>query len=180
MKKSITVILPLLLTLCFISLAQARKAPEWDVSEWINGSGTTLRDLRGKVVIVEFFQLWCPGCNDFSIPLMKTWQETFADEFGAGRLFMLSIHTVFEGHGFQDPKRLKVFVREKGIHHLVGIDRHEKGSEIPETMKRYGTRGTPEIAIIDQAGNIRFQRFGRFEPRVVEEFIRKLLRASSG
>ncbi len=139
-----------------------------------------MQQLRGKVIIEEFFQFWCPGCNNFSIPLMKKWKQTFADELGAGRLFMLSIHTVFEGHEFQDPKRLKAFVREKGIDHLVGIDRHEKGSKIPETMQRYGTRGTPEMAVIDQAGNIRFQHFGGFEPGVAEEFIRKLLGESSG
>ena len=70
------------------------------------------------------------------------------------------------------------FVRKKGIDHLVGIDRHEEGEEIPETMRRYRTRGTPEIAIIDQRGNIRFRKFGGFDVQVVEDYIRRLLSAS--
>ena len=41
-----------------VSLAQNRKAPEWIISEWINGPGVTLGELKGRVVIVEFFQLW--------------------------------------------------------------------------------------------------------------------------
>jgi hypothetical protein len=88
----------------------------------------------------------------------------------------LSIHTVFEGHSYQNPKRLKSFVKEKGIHHLVGIDKHEKGERIPESMKRYRTRGTPEIAIMDKNGYIRFQKFGGFDPEPVENFIRQLLK----
>ena len=64
--------------------AQSLNAPEWVVSEWINGSGTSLQDLRGQVVIVEFFQLWCPGCNKFSIPLMKRWGHSFHDEIESG------------------------------------------------------------------------------------------------
>jgi len=35
-----------------------RVAPEWNVSEWINSSPLQLSDLKGKVVVVDFFQLW--------------------------------------------------------------------------------------------------------------------------
>jgi len=43
-------------------------------------------------------------------------------------------------------------------------------------MKRYRTRGTPEIAIMDKNGYIRFQKFGGFDPEPVEHFIRQLLK----
>ena len=175
-KANLAALLGLVLTLCLPPVyAGTRTAPEWDVSEWLNGPPARLEDLQGKVVIVEFFQLWCPGCNRFSIPLMQTWTETFADEIHAGRLFMVSIHTVFEGHDYQTPARLRTFIKEKGIHHLVGIDRHEHGEHLPETMKKYRTRGTPEMAIIDKRGHIRFQKFGGFEPAKVERLIKSLL-----
>ena len=106
----------------------ARPAPEWDISEWINTRGLSLADLRGRVVLVEFFQLWCPGCNKFSIPLMEHWKHNvFSRELAEGRLVFVSIHTVFEGHGFQTPARLRRFVQEKHISHAVGIDRHIAG-----------------------------------------------------
>jgi hypothetical protein len=63
-----------------LAAAQSVKAPDWQISQWINGPGVTLSELRGKVVVVEFFQLWCPGCNSFSIPLMKKWNQTFSTE----------------------------------------------------------------------------------------------------
>ncbi len=51
------------------------QAPEWVISGWINSNGLTLADLRGKVVVIDFFQLWCPGCNKFSGPLMEKWKN---------------------------------------------------------------------------------------------------------
>ncbi|MEK6765697.1 MAG: 1,6-anhydro-N-acetylmuramyl-L-alanine amidase [Planctomycetota bacterium] len=42
-------------------------------------------------------------------------------------------------------------------------------------MIRYNTRGTPEIAIIDKNGEIRFQHFGSFKPEVVEKLVNTLL-----
>ncbi len=128
-----------------------------------------------KVVVVEFFQLWCPGCKSFSLPLLKRWEGTFASEIADKKLVMLSIHTVFEGHDYQTPKRLREFLKERGIKRLVGVDQHRNGSEIPETMRRFRTRGTPEMAIIDKHGNIRFQFFGGFDTEPVEKFIHKLL-----
>ncbi len=156
--------------------AEARKAPEWVVSEWINGPGVSLAGLKGKVVIVEFFQLWCPGCNTFSIPLMKRWsEETFREEIKSGKLAMLSIHTVFEGHDYQNTKKLKSFINEKKIHHLVGIDAYKNGDSVPETIKKYRTGGTPSMAFIDKKGYIRFQKLGGFDQLAAEMFIRMLL-----
>jgi hypothetical protein len=60
MRKFMVVILSLIIFFLTynVSLAQNRKAPEWIISEWINGPGVTLGELKGQVVIVEFFQLW--------------------------------------------------------------------------------------------------------------------------
>jgi len=157
--------------------AEGSKAREWIISEWINGPGVSLADLKGKVIIVEFFQMWCPGCKAFSIPLMKRWSgSTFKDEIKSGKLKLLSIHTVFEGHDAQNPEKLKSFIKEKNIHHLVGIDAYKNGDTTPETMKKYRTSGTPTMAFIDKKGIIRFQKLGGFDPFAAETFIRILLK----
>ena len=152
-----------------------KKAPEWEISEWINSEPLSLAGLKGKVIVIDFFQLWCPGCNSFSIPLMHHWEQVFEKEATEGRIAFVSIHTVFEGHNFQTPKRLRGFLKKKGINHAVGIDRHIDGQRLPETMQRYKTMGTPEMAIIDKHGTIRLQRFGFFEPAYGEGLIRTLL-----
>lgn len=178
----------LLLAVCFVYPAAARPsqmpvprpAPDWIISEWLNGEGKALEELRGKVVIVDFFQLWCPGCNAFSIPLLKKWEQTFAKEIAAGQLEVISIHTVFEGHDYQSPDKLKKFLKRKKIHHLVGVDRHEPGNRVPRTMRLFGTMGTPEMAFIDHTGVIRFQEFGGFNVERAERLLRHLLKKTSG
>ncbi|MDJ0807928.1 MAG: TlpA disulfide reductase family protein [Gammaproteobacteria bacterium] len=157
------------------SLAASRPAPEWDIAEWINGEGSSLTELRGKVVVIDFFQLWCPGCNSFSVPLMATWEKKYAQAVADGRLVFISIHSVFEGHDFQNPDRLRLYLQQKDVRHLVGVDRHRGGETIPETMQRYQTRGTPEVTIIYQQGLIRLQKFGRFDPAEGETLIENLL-----
>ena len=154
----------------------SRPAPQWDILEWINGDGGNVDTLRGKVIVIDFFQLWCPGCNKFSGPLMKYWQEKFAADRAAGRLAMVKIHTVFEGHNYQTVKRLKRYVKDKGITIPVGVDRHINRRRLPETMRRYNTKGTPEMAIIDKDGMIRFQHFGYFRPELVEPMLVTLLK----
>ncbi len=155
--------------------AAGKPAPEWDLSGWLNGDGGSVAGNRGKVIVIDFFQLWCPGCNKFSGPLMKHWQQVFADEIKSGNLQMVKIHTVFEGHKYQNNDRLKAYIKEKQISLPVGLDRHKDGSHLPETMLAYNTRGTPETAVIDKDGVIRFQQFGFFEYEKVQAMIGELL-----
>ncbi len=148
------------------------EAPEWVISEWINSNELTLTELRGKVVIIDFFQLLCPGCNSFAGPLMEKWKQKYSDRED---IQLVAIHTVFEGHSQQAPKRLRQYVKEKNITYPVGIDDYISNQETPETMINYHTSGTPEIVIIDRNGKIRFQHFGGFNPDVAEKLIDTLL-----
>ncbi|MEM7173138.1 MAG: TlpA disulfide reductase family protein [Pseudomonadota bacterium] len=155
--------------------AEAAPAPEWVVSEWIRGPESSLAELKGQVVVIDFFQLWCPGCNRFSIPLMGEWEKVFAQEIASGQLTLISIHTVFEGHDYQTPERLKDYVKEKDMRHPVAVDNLSPGNRLPDSMLLFDTRGTPEMAIIDKAGRIRFQKLGSFDPNWATGFIRDLL-----
>lgn len=150
-------------------------APEWDLTGWLNGDGGSVASNKGKVIVIDFFQLWCPGCNKFTGPLMKHWQQVFYKDIMEGRLRMVKIHSVFEGHKYQNNNRLKAYIEEKQISLPVGLDRHKEGSHLPETMLRYRTRGTPETAVIDSHGLIRFQEFGGFDYKPVQAMIGELL-----
>ena len=154
-----------------------RPAPEWQVTEWINGSPGNLADQGGKVVLIEFFQLWCPGCKRFSVPLFNRWHEEYNER---DDVLVLSIHTVFEGHDHQTPERLREFVEIWGIEHPVRIDSYAReGDEMPVTMRRFRTGGTPHVVIVDKQGLLRFSHFGSFKEEAVEEFIEQLLEESA-
>lgn len=154
-----------------ISLASP-KAPEPVISQWINQDPGTLMNMRGKVIVIDFFQMWCPGCNNFSVPLMFQLEEKYKQR---NDIVFLSIHTVFEGHSYQTPDDLKHYVEEKGITHPVGIDEYGHDSYVPITMKKYRTGGTPCITIIDKKGYIRLQKLGGFRPNIAVKLIDQLL-----
>jgi len=171
-RKTIGLIL-LTLAVSGVSAQTGRPAPEWAISEWINGDPGSVVDNRGRVILIDFFQLWCPGCNRFSIPLFERWDA----KYGArDDILIVSIHTVFEGHASQSPDRLRGFVADQGITHPVGIDAYADGNDdTPITMSRYRTRGTPHVVIVDKHGRIRFSRFGRFDPGTAERLVDELL-----
>ena len=156
-------------------IVEPRPAPAWDIEEWINADPGNVETNRDRVIVIDFFQLWCPGCNVFTGPLMQQWQDRFSDEIASGDLLLVKIHTVFEGHDYQTVKRLKSYLLEQGVTMPVGVDRHIGNSHLPETKKRYQTRGTPEIVIIDRKGMVRFQRFGWFDPGAAEKYIDTLI-----
>ncbi len=151
-----------------------KRAPELVISEWINDAPpSTLGDMRGNVIVINFFQMKCLGCKTFSIPLMFYWEKKYNER---DDIIFISIHTVFEDHQHQKPSLLKEFVRQKGITHPVGVDTLEPGESIPVTMNRFKNGGTPCITIIDKKGSIRFKQLGNFDVDAASELIDTLLR----
>jgi thiol-disulfide isomerase/thioredoxin len=138
-----------------MSITAGTLAPELDVSAWI-GTPSPLESLRGRVVLVEAFQMLCPGCVRFGLPQAQRVQHAFPE------VAVVGFHTVFEHHEVTGPDALAAFLSEFGIDFPVGIDRHD-GQAIPVTMKRYELRGTPSTLVIDKAGHLRFSHFGTLD-----------------
>jgi len=142
-------------------------APELDVSAWI-GAPSPLESLRGRVVLLEAFQMLCPGCVRYGLPQAQRVQRAFPE------VAVVGIHTVFEHHEVTGPDALEVFLSEFGIDFPVGIDRHD-GQAIPVTMQRYELRGTPSTLVIDKAGRLRFSHLGAVDDLVLGVVLGRLL-----
>lgn len=110
-----------------------RPAPELDVAEWLNTpSPIHLADLVGKVVVIEAFQMLCPGCVQMGLPQLGRVHEQFSPDDVAA----LGLHTVFEHHAAQGTRAaLEAFLHEYRHRFPVGIDRHEAGRPVPVTMR---------------------------------------------
>ena len=135
-----------------------RQAPELQISHWLNTDAPiTLESLRGRVVVIEAFQMLCPGCVAHGIPQA----QRIAASFASRDVAVIGLHTVFEHHEAMQPVSLAAFLHEFGVSFPVGVDRAREGSPIPETMQRYELRGTPSLVLIDPVGRIRLHAFGR-------------------
>jgi hypothetical protein len=134
-------------------------APELDVQEWLNvESAPTLAAMRGRVVVLEAFQMLCPGCVHHGLPQA----QRVARLFRPTDVQVLGIHTVFEHHEAQGTRAaLAAFLHENRIEFPVAIDRPT--GRIPATMAAYEMQGTPTLVLIDAAGRRRAQHFGPVE-----------------
>ena len=148
-------------------------APELSTSAWLNtNEPITLASLRGRVVMIHAFQMWCPGCVARALPQAQRVVEAFE----GAPLVVLGLHTVFEHHEAMKIESLRAFVHEYRIRFPVGVDAPDPhGAPIPQTMRKYGMRGTPTTLLIDARGRLRRQVFGAHEDLLLGAEIQTLL-----
>ena len=147
-------------------------APAWQVSQWFNAkTPLDLAGLRGRVVALHAFQMLCPGCVLHGVPQAERIHQQFAGEGVA----VVGLHTVFEHHEAMQPVSLQAFLHEFRVTHPVAVDAPVPGQRIPATMQAYGMQGTPTLVLIDRAGRIRRQHFGRQDDLAVGAEVMRLL-----
>lgn len=142
-----------------------------EVDAWINSEPLDAADLRGRVVLVEAFQMLCPGCVRYGIPQAQRVHRLFADR----GVTVIGLHTVFEHHTVMGPDALRTFVSEFGLTFPVAIDRAVEGRSIPATMSRYQLQGTPSTIVADKAGRIRHQSLGAVDDLQLGALLGRLL-----
>ena len=133
--------------------------PDWTVAEWLNSDRPlTLSGFQGRIVVLEAFQMLCPGCVAHGLPLLQQVQATF----DPADVAVLGLHTVFEHHEAQGSRAaLAAFLHEYRIHFPVGIDAQRSGSRLPATMADYEMQGTPTLVLFDRNGQRVQQYFGQ-------------------
>jgi peroxiredoxin len=146
-------------------------APELDVAEWIGSDPLTLADLRGRVVLLEAFQMLCPACVTHSLPQAKRVQEHFRTDDVA----VIGLHTVFEHHDAMTPISLRAFLSEFRYRFPVAVDRPAEIGNIPVTMRSYDLQGTPSQILLDRQGRIRTKTFGVVDDLALGTAIGRLL-----
>lgn len=152
-------------------------APPIAATRWFNSAEPiSLESLRGRVVVIEAFQMLCPGCVSHGLPQASRIYETF----DRSNLAVIGLHTVFEHHDAQSAVSLAAFLHEYRIPFPVGIDAVGEKGELPSTMARYAMQGTPTMVLIDRAGFRRAQHFGHVSDLQLGAEIMTLISESVG
>ncbi|MEU7474725.1 redoxin domain-containing protein [Lentzea sp. NPDC042327] len=146
------------------------QAPPWETTEWFNSEPLDLAGLRGRVVVLEAFQMLCPGCVSHALPQAVRLEKTFGDD-----LAVIGLHTVFEHHGAMTPVSLKAFLHEYRIPFPVGVDAASGDHPAPVTFSRYRMRGTPTTVLIDRDGVLRGHQLGQVDDMSLASAVTRLL-----
>ena len=81
-------------------------APELQVAQWVQGEPVTLAELKGKVVLVEVFQVNCPGCFLYGLPEVIRLHDMFHEQ----GLEVLALATAFEDYSSNTLENLQALV----------------------------------------------------------------------
>ncbi|MDR7276906.1 peroxiredoxin family protein [Catenuloplanes atrovinosus] len=148
-------------------------APAWSTTRWFNSDPLTLGALRGHVVVLEAFQMLCPGCVSQGLPQASRLARVFGDD-----IRVIGLHSVFEHHAAMTPVSLEAFLHEYKISFPVGVDAHDGDDPTPVTFARYGMRGTPTTVLIDRDGAVRAHHFGAVDDLALGAAVARLVAAA--
>jgi cytochrome c biogenesis protein CcdA/thiol-disulfide isomerase/thioredoxin len=134
--------------------------------DWINSAPLTLSQLRGKVVLIDFWTYSCINCLR-TLPHLKAWYATYHRD----GLVIIGVHTpefAFE----HVSSNVRGAVKRLGVKYPVVQDNNFK------TWDAYANQYWPAEYLIDKTGHIRHTHFGEGEYGKTEGLIRQLLGAN--
>jgi peroxiredoxin len=125
----------------------------------LDGQKIALRDLRGKVVLVNFWATWCPPCRAEMPGFESVWRERQKDGF-----VVLGLSADEGGSG-----GVAMFLGDRGITYPVGM--------ASATAKRQfgGINALPASFLVDKRGIVRRQVTGMFDERLLRQDVNRLL-----
>jgi len=118
---------------------EGKPPPALSVTHWLNApdGGIKLADLKGKVVLLDFWGTWCGPCVA-SMPHMKELYNKHKDQ----GLVIIGIHTTSGGEKMAD------FVKKESLPWAIALDVDEK------TVKAFAVDSYPDYYLIDRAGKL--------------------------
>jgi thiol-disulfide isomerase/thioredoxin len=141
-----------------------KRAPELPRVEWLNSEPLELAHLRGKVVMIDFWDYTCVNCIR-TLPYMKEWNKRYADK----GLVIIGVHTP-EFEFAKSKENVARAVREFGIEYPVAVDSDYR------IWNAYANMYWPRKLLIDKNGTIVYDHAGEGGYHGTEEKIQEVLR----
>jgi thiol-disulfide isomerase/thioredoxin len=131
---------------------------------WLNSTPLSFRQLRGRAVLVDFWDYTCVNCIR-TLPYVQAWHERYRDK----GLTVIGVHTP-EFTFAQYESNVERGIREFGLSYPIVIDSNR------EIWKAFANRYWPTKYLLDQEGYLRYGHFGEGGYAECEQVIQELLR----
>ena len=130
---------------------------------WLNSKPLGLAELRGKVVLVDFWTFSCINWQR-TLPYVRAWAEKYKDK----GLVVIGVHTpefAFE----KDIDRIRNAMTQLGVDYPVAVDSNQA------VWDAFRNQYWPALYIVDASGTIRHHKFGEGDYEASERVIQQLL-----
>jgi thiol-disulfide isomerase/thioredoxin len=135
------------------------------IEAWVNGDPLTDEDLKGKVVLLDFWAIWCGPCIA-TFPHLREWQEKYAEK----GLVIIGL-TKYYNYAWNDEagratrsqekvepeaeqQMLQKFAEYHNLHHRFAIQKDDSLAEF------YGVTGIPHVVVVDREGKVLLMKVG--------------------
>ena len=154
-----------------------RYAPELQIVQWIGGRPLPLDTWAGKVVVLDFWAMWCEPCQ----AAFPAWRDLHA-KYGEQGLRLIGV-TKWYGRSDRNEdlsrdeefKQLQAYREKHKLTYSIAVG----AMDDVVNEERYEVTGIPTVVVIDRQGRIRYIKRGIGDYRRFEKQLRKLLAESS-
>ena len=143
--------------------SESAAAPALAPGDWINSEPLTLEDLRGRVVLIDFWTFGCYNCRN-TLPFINDWNKRHREK----GLTIIGVHSP-EFDEEKNIENLRRQVSSLGISYPIVTDNDY------ETWNAYKVEAWPTVFLLDKQGRIRWMHVGEGAYAETEELIQKLL-----
>ncbi|HYX30090.1 MAG TPA: redoxin domain-containing protein, partial [Pyrinomonadaceae bacterium] len=155
-----------------LTISSAAKPPEITAVEWIDRQPIKLSDLRGQVVLLDFWATWCGPCRD-TLPRFEKFYQQYRDK-GLVVIGLTNFEGQAEGKQLTRPQELgyfREFKKKFGVTYGFAI------SDGGQNDLNYAVSSIPTTFLIDRNGTVRFISIGSsdVEGAALQKMIKKLI-----
>ncbi len=154
----------LIIVACFPGGQVGGQAPDFQgISNWINSEPLTLAELKGKVVLVDFWTYTCVNCIR-TMPHLKEWHAKYAEK----GLVIVGVHSP-EFEFEKVTENVANAAQDFGLNYPIAQDNDFA------TWRAYNNQFWPAKYLLDQEGKVHYTHFGEGAYKQTESKIRELL-----